>query len=247
MHRGVLENWVPYSSPIEGCVGWMYLDKNKKHLVTTAIGNMIDPVERALVLPWKLPDGHLASKEQVTSEFNALKARPELAEYRASSQVVQSATTIRLHNEDITALVKAMLLANEARMRRFFTRWDYFPADAQMGLLSLSWALGSDFELQYPKLTRAANSGDWLTCANECQIREEGNAGVIPRNVQNVLLFHNAAAVCELHTDPETLHWPAHAPTVPEHVRESAAAGHTLAPYAVTSISLTTDATENFA
>lgn len=235
-HRSAIEAFVPMNSPIEGVFHWLYPDV--KGFLTTAIGILADPVARALLLPWKLPSGALASKAQVISEWNALKARPELATYRASNHVVESATTIRLTDADVAAVVQTRLLATEQRMRHFFKNWDSFPADAQLALLSMGWALGSDFETGYPKLTAAANLGEWETCALQCEISHAGNAGVIARNTQNVLLFHNANAVSELHLDPETLYWPAHAPTVAPAIHQAAAAAFCLAPFPATHVAL---------
>lgn len=235
-HRSALEAFVPMNSPIEGVFHWLYPDV--KEFLTTAMGVLADPVERALAMPWKLPNGELASKAQIASEWKALKARPGLSQYLASSHVVESATTIRLLDSDVAAVVQGRLLAIEQRMRHFFKNWDYFPADAQLALLSMGWALGSDFETGYPKLTAAANLGEWETCALQCEISHVGNAGVIARNTQNVLLFHNANAVSELHLDPETLHWPAHAPTVAPQIHQSAVTALSKAPFPAAAIAL---------
>lgn len=235
-HASAIEAFVPMNSPIEGVVHWLYLDV--KNFLTAAMGCLADPVERALAMPWRLPNGELASKAQVISEWKALKARPDLSKYAASNHVVESATTIRLLDSDISAVVQTRLLATEQRMRHFFKNWDYFPADAQLALLSMGWALGSDFETGYPRLTAAANLGEWETCANECEISHAGNAGVIARNTQNVLLFHNANAVSELHLDPETLHWPAHAPTVDPQIHQAAALAFSQAPFPASTVAL---------
>lgn len=241
-HRSVLLAFGTFSSPIEGVFRWMYLDKKK--FPTTAIGYIINTVEMVTALPWRLPNGELAPKAQVIAEWRALQARPELADYRASSHVVEAATTVRLLDADVAAIVQSRLLAIEARMRHFFAGWGDFPADAQLGLLSLGWALGSDFETGYPKLTHAANTGDWETCARECAISTQDNPGIIARNAQNVLLFHNAHAVSELHLDPETLHWPARAPTVDPSIHYDAAQAMCLAPFPATSVAFSSSSAE---
>ncbi len=235
-HRSALEAFVPMNSPIEGVFHWLYLDV--KRLATTAMGCLVDTIALVTALRWRLPNGELASRAQVISEWAALNARPELSAYAASSHVIESATTIRLLDSDISSVVQNRLLAIEQRMRHFFKNWDYFPADAQLALLSMGWALGSDFETGYPKLTAAANRGDWETCAIECEISHAGNAGVIARNTQNVLLFHNAHAVSELHIDPETLHWPARAPTVNPQIHQNATAAFSNARFPAATIAL---------
>lgn len=229
MHRSVSESWIQINAPIEGVFPNLYPDC--KDFLTAGMGNLADPVALALAMAWKLPNGELASRAQVIAEWNALKAQPKLAQYKASSPVVQNATTIRLHDDDIITLVTAKLLSNEREMRKFFKNWDNFPADAQAGLFSVSWACGPDFELEFKNLTASANRGDWMSCAIECKLQEKGNPGVAPRNAQNVLFFHNAAAVKEHALDPETLFWPHAAPNVDQDVHQTAAQAMIDAPY----------------
>lgn len=220
MHKSVGEKWIEMNAPMEGVFRNLYPDC--KDFLTAGMGNLADPVALALAMPWKLPSGELASRAQVLAEWNALKAQPKLAQYKASSPVVQNATTIRLNDEDIIALVTAKLLANEREMRKFFSNWMNFPADAQAALFSLSWACGPDFELEFKNCTASANREDWLSCAIEGKLKEAGNPGIIPRNKNNVLLFHNAAAVRKHALDPETLFWPGAAPDVDPEVHQAA-------------------------
>lgn len=232
MHRSVAEIFpFKFSSPLEGCFANLYPDSIG--LLTAAIGNLADPVELALAMPWRLPSGELASRAQVTAEWHALKARPELATYKASSPAVKNVTTIRLRDEDIIAVVTAKMLSNEKEMRKFFPQWDDFPADAQLALFSLSWACGADFEVQFKNCTNSANRGDWMSCAIEGKLKEAGNPGLVPRNKQQVLCFHNAAAAKEHSLDPETLFWPGAAPTVDADVHQEATQSLVNAPYAL--------------
>ncbi|MFF0476587.1 peptidoglycan-binding protein [Streptomyces sp. NPDC004284] len=71
--------------------------------------------------------------------------------------------------------------------RTDFEDLESWPADAQLGLFSMAWALGPAFK--FPKFQTAARQQDWLTTARESKMTETGNAGVIPRNVRNALLF----------------------------------------------------------
>lgn len=231
MHRSVIEAYISYTSPLEGVFRWFYQDV--KHFITTGIGNLADPVSLALAFPWKLPNGDLASRAQVIAEWESFKAQPKMAQYPASSPVVQNATTIRLTDDDVLTIVRAKLLSNEQEMRKFYPGWDNFPADAQLALSSLAWAMGPDYEREFTNLMNSANRGDWMSCAVECKMRETGNAGIVPRNAQNVLLFHNAAAVAKHKLDPETLFWPHAAPDVDADVHQVAVEARSAAPYDV--------------
>lgn len=185
----------------------MYLDV--KGLVTTGVGNLIDPVEAALRLPWKRA-GEPASPDRVRQEWWALKGRQELR--LKHHKFAAAVTTVRLTEEDIDELVAQKLRANEIVLAKTFPRWDAFPADAQLGILSMAWALGAGFPKTFKNFARAVLAEDWKGAAESCAIRDglstpdksDDNPGVVPRNKANRLCFLNAASG----GDPETLHWP---------------------------------------
>lgn len=214
-----------FTGPLEGAnIYWLYQDV--KHLITTARGNLVDgtpgpnPWTPALALPWKMPDGTLASKAEVIRQWQAFKAQPEMAGYSAYSKTVQNATTIRLTEEDVDALVMKQLLANEVVLRSFFHDWDQWCADAQLAASSLGWAVGPAWPKIFGNCTRSLLAGkfhevtirpigaDGKEQPCECDISTKNNAGVIPRNAQNRLCFNNAQIVQDFNLDPETLYWP---------------------------------------
>jgi hypothetical protein len=49
--------------------------------------------------------------------------------------------------------------------------------------------------LKFPKFSAACEKQDFDAAAENCNISELGNPGVVPRNRANQLLFRNAAAV----------------------------------------------------
>jgi GH24 family phage-related lysozyme (muramidase) len=204
MHQSVLDHFVDFTRPLEGEVHWMYLDI--LGLVSTGIGNLIDPVGAALALPWKMPDGSLASHEQVVADWNNLKAQQGLRElhYDYAAPV----TKVRLTAEDVAQLVRSKLLTNEVQLKRAFPTWDDWPADAQLAACSMAWAVGSGFPKIFGNFTKFANQHDWSNALLCAKIREEGNPGIVPRNKMNALCLSNAAAVAQYGYDPETLYWP---------------------------------------
>ena len=188
-----------FTAPLEGVVSWMYLDI--KGLVTTGIGNLIDPAQHALRLPWVLKDtGTPASQSSIAADWMNVKGRPVLAQqgYRAAEQY----TRCRLTDEGIDQLVLGKLDEFAGVLAGRFPNFDLWPADAQLGALSMAWACGPAF--RFPAWEAAANAGDWATAARECTINEKGNPGLIPRNRANRILFGNAA----LAADPAVLYWP---------------------------------------
>lgn len=205
MHESVRDVWHQFSEPLEGRVHSIYVDI--LGLCTTGVGNLIDPVHLALEYPWKLPDGSLASKDEIRRQWQLVKddrERLKKLHYRYAAQL----TTIRLTDEDIDAIVLKKLESNERYIRTWLPNYDDAPADAQLAIHSMAWAVGPAFNQKFPTFTAAARLARWWDCAHGCKIREEGNPGVVPRNKANRLCFENAAAVAASGDDYSVLHWP---------------------------------------
>jgi hypothetical protein len=174
--------------------------------VTTGVGNLIEPESQALGLPFvHKGDGRIATQEEISAEWRALKARPELAVqgFRACEAV----TDLRLSDASIDQLVLSKFDAHERVLRQSFAGWDTWPADAQLGAHSIIWA-GAGFPSKWPKFAAAAAARDWRTAATESHLDETGNPGVAPRNAANVTLFNNAAAVDAAGLDRSQLFYP---------------------------------------
>jgi GH24 family phage-related lysozyme (muramidase) len=205
MYSSVRNGFPGFTQPLEGRVSWMYLDV--KGLVTIGVGNLIDPQSAAVGLPFvHKTDGSAASIAEIAAEWTALKGNQALATkgYRACDPL----TKLRLTDEAIDALVLGRLDQNEAFLKKTFTAWDQWPADAQLGVLSMAWAMGPGFPVDWPTFTAACKAQDWSTAAANCHISEIGNAGVKPRNVADVLLFNNAAVVAGSGQDASNLVYP---------------------------------------
>lgn len=120
---------------------------------------------------------------------------------------------LRLTDEDIDALVEKKLHEFEAHLQKHhFPEFDLFPADAQLGILSMSWACGPGFPATFKNFKRAALARDWVAAKATCDIRTESNPGVVPRNTNNRRCFLNAATVHDRGLDPSILYWPNEAP-----------------------------------
>src|SRR5690606_6058570 len=61
------------NSPLEGRVDCMYLDV--KGLVTVGVGNLVDPVHLAERLPFRRPDGSLATREEIRAAWHTVKTQ----------------------------------------------------------------------------------------------------------------------------------------------------------------------------
>jgi GH24 family phage-related lysozyme (muramidase) len=189
MRPSVRDAFVKFTETFEGSCSWMYCDV--KGLVTTGIGNLIDPVGAALPLPWLRPDGSSATPGEIIAAWQAVKAREDLTQHGGGAY--RNVSNLRLSEAGIQQVVLAKLLQNDAFLKKRFTDWETWPADAQLATLSMAWAAGPGFN--FPKFQRAAFVRDWGACAIECHMDDWSNPGLTPRNLANKKLFQNAAEV----------------------------------------------------
>jgi len=200
MRASALAAFVPFSTPLEGMLTKMYVDD--ENLVTTGMGNLIDPISAALGLPWKNDaDGSEATQDEITAAWNAVKN----ADVAGSGGGTQGGlTTIHLNQSDVDSLIDSKVTSNEALLRQRVTNYDSLPADAQLGLAAWAWAVGA--EANFPKFLAALSSDppDFQTAASESTISN----GTAARNAATNQLFLNAAAAQANGWDYDSLVWP---------------------------------------
>lgn len=185
-------------------------------LVTVGVGNLIDKPAQAAVLPFRHEKtGALATPAEITGAWHDLKAQKEKFA-KLHWKYAAALNDLRLDDAAIDALVARKLEENVAFLRKTFTKWDTFPADAQLGILSMAWAVGPGFTLKFGNFTKAALAGDWKVALACCKIRDgldtpskaDDNPGIVPRNAMNRLCFANADIVAKNAMDVHVLHWP---------------------------------------
>ncbi|HTQ45372.1 MAG TPA: hypothetical protein VMI75_21590 [Polyangiaceae bacterium] len=189
----VIDAFDDFTDRFEGRVGYMYTDIYG--LVTTGRGNLIDPGAReslvgaspsmALGLGWhrSTGDATIATDEEVVEAYWAVKrAWPATQSTRC-----ESLTSVRLYLSDINRLTAAKRTQLWTQLLGRFPDVDAWPSPAQLGLLSMAWAMGAYFA--FPRFEEAARAADWARCAAECPIRD----GSAARNAANVELFLGAA------------------------------------------------------
>ena len=178
----------------------MYLDV--KGLVTIGVGNLIDPMSAALALPFRYRNkpgittvGQPASRADIETEWNLIKNKKDLAQ--KGHRACEPLTKLELDDTAINTLITNRLLQNESFLKRqkAFIEFEKWPADAQLGLLSMAWAMGPGFSFGWPRFAAVCAKMDFDGAAQNCRMTEVGNPGVIPRNRANKQLFQNAAAV----------------------------------------------------
>jgi hypothetical protein len=208
MKAAVVGNFRRYTRPLEGDVPWMYLDV--RGLVTVGNGNLIDPLPEAKKLPFRWRDSlRPATASEIEDEWRAMKSNPALA--KAGHVAAGRVARLELADKEIGRMVLDRLAANERALigAARITGWTGWPADAQMGLMSMAWAVGVGRILSgFPRFLAAAREFDFDGCAKECEIDTAGNPGIVPRNEAQRLCFRHAARVMRRDLDPEYLHYP---------------------------------------
>jgi hypothetical protein len=220
----VREAFVPFTIPLEGALGggyigipWMYQDV--KGLVSSGLGNLLDPVSLAIGLPWIRLDGTPATREDIVAEWMRIKNLGPNGKGQTAAQLghlyAKPHTRLRLTPVAIEQLVKSKLHSNEQVIAGTFKDWESWPADAQLATHSMAWACGPGIfspkagRAHWPKLTAALHALDFRTAAVECFMPEEKTIGGLrPRNIANRILYRNAAIAFH-HLDPDTLFYPA--------------------------------------
>jgi hypothetical protein len=204
LKQSVLDAFPTFTQKFEGKVPHMYLDDADPPgpYVTTGIGNLIDPISTALGLPWRhKADNSLASQAEITAAWNAVKARKDLAPKGGGS--FANVTDLILQDKDITALVQKKMMANASILSQRYPNLAQWPADAQMGLMSMSWAMGPAFN--FPAFKAATDSLDFGDAKLQSKYKGVGSA---PRIAANDVLFDNAAYVMANHLDPNKVYYP---------------------------------------
>lgn len=252
MRTVVLPAFMLYSKKHEGFTPFPYCDT--LNLVTTGIGNLIDRGPRnsfdtsaaamapAMNLPWKRRAAGWTSSNPLAGErvsandiMNAwvtckLKEQESPGFNQRGGFAYASLTNITLDLAGIDELVSGKIASEEKELRLLYPNYDAAPGDAQFGLMSMTWAMGSHF---FPVLRPDMNSpvgagnipfftafhdafvkGDFATAALRSEFKGGGNV-LTPgtRNFDNRIAFNNAAAVVKVGANPDSLFFPGTVPS----------------------------------
>jgi hypothetical protein len=185
VRESVRNYWNEFNEPLEGRVHFMYLDV--KGLVSTGVGNLIDATAAPLTAPtdgerssslqmagqleWLISDGSVATPEQVAAEWDLVKSRMDMAPNGGGS--FAAITSLHLTDEEVDRFVlqKVDQFASALQARAEFSEFEDWPADAQLGLLSMAWGMGPAFK--FPKFQQFVAAGDFDGAATECRFNPE--------------------------------------------------------------------------
>ena len=207
MRQVVADNYHRFSEPLEGRLGFMYLcSADPRGHVTVGVGNLCSLV-MATGLPFQRPNGSFASRAEIAAEWLCVDSHQELK--KQGGRTFANFTTLRLSEDAIDVLVQQKLHETDRTLRGMFSRWEDWPACAQLALLSWAWAVGP--ASRYPRMHAALHNDDFLEASAECLINPKRGT-IITRNERNVILLRNAAKVRAYDMDPDFLDWTAEIP-----------------------------------
>jgi hypothetical protein len=179
-------------------------------LVTIGVGCLIDTPDGAARLPFVHANGTVAEPDEIRAAWRKLKANREALKKLHWRFAAPYTNGLRLPDAAVDDLMVERLRASVAWLEKTFPKFGSFPADGQLGIVSMAWAAGANFTAKFPAFTAAALRGDWARCADECRLREAGNPGVVPRNLADHYLFL-CASVADSPTAPpgysDEVHW----------------------------------------
>jgi hypothetical protein len=202
----------------EGVVRWPYNDD--KGWVTTAMGAKFDngtgqAPAAFIALPWKIEAPGLAARKATNGEIQTawlkVKSHQDWNGIGGGNQKWQDLTDIRLDDDAIKQITADWLRSNEPTIIRFFPGYPTSPADAQLVLIGMSYALGSAFaQSGWSKFVAAMNAvpPNYEEAAAQSQITKDVNSAIAEHNATNYQLLLNAAAAMHSRTPFDRLWWP---------------------------------------
>lgn len=195
MHTSVMQRLISFQESHEMCVQWMY--KDIKGLVSTGIGFLInESADKATAIRgWVHKDNNMpATDEEIGDEWRMIKERSEPCDWKT----MEALTNLRLPRKVIDDHVLSVAQGNINWLKSHGHNWDAYPADGQLGLLSLAWnGLG-----KYPKCLEHIKNGNWFYAAGEATFK-----GIPKRQAETQRLLCNAGRVIARGLKPEVLYF----------------------------------------
>jgi hypothetical protein len=208
MWDSVRDGFSDLTKPMEGEVFWMYQDTLGK--VTIALGYLIDTEADALAVPangadfTRKEDGGVAAPDEISAEWQRVKADTE---HTGHANQYGAITSLRISSDGCAALTRTRAAAFESTLQQTaeFASMGGWPADAQLGLLSMAWAMGPAFAQggRWPDFRAACGAAHWLAAAANCNMSD---AWLAKRNAVDRGLFRNAAYLVSQAANPSVLY-----------------------------------------
>lgn len=196
---------ISFNSKLEGYIHHMYNDV--KGFVTVGVGNLLASANAAAGLNFTHGlNGSPAGPGEKSVAWTLVSQAPRgLPVSLNGADIYGALSDLRLNDADIDQLVLSKATALDAMNPIDFPVVSAsFPADAQLGLISMRWPGAWN---TFSKFKTHVMAGRWFGAARECYFNEAGNPGLKPRNVANRWLFSLAGRVKGMSLPPTTLYY----------------------------------------
>jgi len=215
MHATVAAFARKFLSLDEGEVREMYIDN--RGLVTTGVGNLLQTPAEANQYEWEKTGGGRAAPQEVAAEYERVRSADTKAKIpnwavMGGGNFIRAArglgiVTLQLTSESYSRIFSDKLSGLEATMKGTpgFEEFETYPADAQLGVLSLIWLNGAgaanwgpqkeDLRLHktWPNFTNACKRRAWAEIADRKHYKSKNMGAVRDRLTEQV--FRNAQLV----------------------------------------------------
>jgi hypothetical protein len=174
-------------------------------------------LQMAKALDWVYKPGHAqaggrCSPSDLERDYDLVLSNEELGQ-RGPGFLAQwkAMTNCRITKEGLKGGVRSRVIGNINYVKRQRTGnksigdFDTLPADAQLCVISLTWANGNEFN--YPDFCRACREANWFEAAKECGFKSKENTLPKRQKAQEEMM-RNAACVTLGAASGDTLQWP---------------------------------------
>ena len=221
----VLDKFVATQSQFEGSAkNFDYMYTDNIGFVTTGMGNKIDdnsPTNRtpgmngygpALKLPWiHKSDGQPATQAEIIQDWQTVKAA-HTADGTYDAPHDAQITQLKLSQLALQDLIATQLINNEEVGIKDLPNFKDYPADAQMAIHGMWWAMGAGFipAYHFTAFQAAAVAQNWPAAK-----AQSGFKGAAPqRKAAHDQMFDNAAKAVANNLNFDMLWYPGVAPDV---------------------------------
>lgn len=150
----------------EARIPWMYLDPEGN--VTVGVGLMLPDVAAAQALTFYTKGttaNYAASVNAIAADYSRVKA----SSMGFSADYYYWPNSCILDDADITALLRKVVVANDAELASHFPNYADFPDPAKLALLDMAYNLGPErLFSEYIRMGAAVGEQEWLQCAADC-------------------------------------------------------------------------------
>jgi len=214
------EQFWTFTEPLEGGIAANCMFMVKDLQVATCMGitfhgkaQRAAGIAMAKKLQWNNKNtGHLASDAEIEHDYDVVLKMEAVA--KKGSGFIDSdwkpATTCRITLDSIKTAVRNRAVDNMNAIRRqtgdlSVGDFDAMPADAQLCVLSLTWAGGNEF--RFPTFRKLCRATDWFGASNEVSFKDAEGTQIDRQKHQRTMMINAGCAKAGM-ADPNVLQWP---------------------------------------